>query len=198
MIEIPGIDCSIGLHYLGGNKRLYLKLLYDFYCDHHEDILKIRTALAAGEPEQAHRIVHTIKGIAATIGADSLCQIARALDTLFKQGGEEDPTAMIEQLENIMEPIMRELALLSESRYEVRSPRSVDPRILVSLMENLAQRLKEMDPLAEATVNELYRLLEGGPLAEHTHILMKQVANFDFEAAIKSLDELITVMEKNK
>ncbi|HRF56013.1 MAG TPA: response regulator [Campylobacterales bacterium] len=69
------IDASLGLSLLGGNKKLYLRVLNNFY----EDYAELR--LENMNDNDFKRAAHTIKGLAANIGASSLEQIAAELES---------------------------------------------------------------------------------------------------------------------
>lgn len=89
--EIMGLDMDQGIHHVGGNRALYCRLLNRFVNEHDDDIRRMETCLAAGDDEQAQRIVHTLKSTAATLGATELQRHAAALETaiLHKTTSEE-------------------------------------------------------------------------------------------------------------
>ncbi len=82
-IEIPlfkNIDIEVGLSYLAKNKRLYLKILNDFYENNKN--LKLENL----NEIELERTVHTIKGLSANIGALGLNSVAKELEyTLNKE-----------------------------------------------------------------------------------------------------------------
>ncbi|MBF0126162.1 MAG: Hpt domain-containing protein, partial [Magnetococcales bacterium] len=185
---LPGLDWSVGLRHMGGNPELLLKQLVNFHQDHGGDAGRIRQALAAGDLEHARRIAHTLKGIAGTIGATTLQQAAQELDGMLKTRQPDDPAGCLERLEEAMEPVMRGLATLRSA--PVGAPgrtAAPDPSTLVALRDRLTVLLQELDPHAEALAHELQRLAEGGPLEEHTRLLARQVADFEFEQALATL-----------
>jgi len=72
--EFKNIDTKVGLSHLAGNKKLYLKILGDFYANYNE----IR--LDELKDDEFKRVTHTIKGLSANIGATSLNLIAKDLE----------------------------------------------------------------------------------------------------------------------
>lgn len=64
--EFKTIDTSIGLSHMGRNKKLYLKILNDFYTNNKD--LKINNL----QNDELTRTIHTIKGLSSNIGAMSL------------------------------------------------------------------------------------------------------------------------------
>ena len=63
--KLVGIDIQAGLNRLGGNKKLYFKLLVMFYDNHRHAIKKIREPLQSyGDLNEAIMLVHAIEGAA--------------------------------------------------------------------------------------------------------------------------------------
>ena len=76
-IHLPSFDfvnSKKALIHLAGNKKLYLKILKDFY--HKYKDLKLDSLI----DEELLRIVHTIKGLSANIGADNLNKIVTEIE----------------------------------------------------------------------------------------------------------------------
>ena len=81
------LDVSMGLHNLNGNEQLYNKLLRRFADDNTQMGQQIRAAMDAGDKETAIRLVHTLKGLAATLGAPELSSVALAVEQILKSSG---------------------------------------------------------------------------------------------------------------
>ena len=81
-IEIPSfvnIDTKAGLFYMNHNKKLYLKILNDFYFNNKD--LKLVNL----DDKELERVAHTIKGISGNIGASSLATISNELETTLNK-----------------------------------------------------------------------------------------------------------------
>jgi polar amino acid transport system substrate-binding protein len=87
--ELPGIDLPWGLERIGGNKRLFLKLLREFAANHRNAIETIEKQLADGNREGARRELHTLKGVAGNIGARILQQEAGNLEQVLVAGKQD-------------------------------------------------------------------------------------------------------------
>jgi CheY-like chemotaxis protein/HPt (histidine-containing phosphotransfer) domain-containing protein len=82
LASFPGVDVASGLKRMGGRRELYVSVIREFhkdYCDAPEWLAK---ALKNGEREVIHRIAHTIKGLAANIGANNLQSAAENIEAL--------------------------------------------------------------------------------------------------------------------
>jgi HPt (histidine-containing phosphotransfer) domain-containing protein len=73
------IDTSLGLKYLNGNKKLYLKILNNFL-DRYKN-LKIE----ALNEEEFKDTIHTIKGLSSTLGMVSLSNLAGIIHRTYQR-----------------------------------------------------------------------------------------------------------------
>jgi HPt (histidine-containing phosphotransfer) domain-containing protein len=94
--SLPGFDLAAGLARLMGNKRLYRKLLLDFGANYGRVASEIRETLEVGDFEQAHSLVHNLKGLAGNLDATNLQAAAVAMEKLVK--GQTAETAPDEEL----------------------------------------------------------------------------------------------------
>ena len=79
------IDFELAIKKIGNNKALYNKLASDF-CNNFSDYPKqIKDALNERDYELAHRLAHTIKGVAGTFGAVFLYESSMMLESQLKR-----------------------------------------------------------------------------------------------------------------
>lgn len=78
--ELSGIDVDAGLMRVNGNEKLYRKLLSSFYQSNKNTKNEIEKAVEEGDFRLAERLVHTVKGVSATIGADKLAEVSQPLE----------------------------------------------------------------------------------------------------------------------
>ena len=79
LAALPGFNVAKGLTSLLDNSDNYLRLLRKFVSAHALDMSLLENCLAEDNPARARRVLHTLRGVAATLGAE---QIARAADQL--------------------------------------------------------------------------------------------------------------------
>jgi CheY-like chemotaxis protein len=84
--SLPGFDLQDGLKRLQGNEKLYRKLLLDFGAKYTQSATEIRQALDDQDFEQAHSLVHNLKGLAGNLAATHLQTAAVQLEKLVKGG----------------------------------------------------------------------------------------------------------------
>jgi signal transduction histidine kinase/CheY-like chemotaxis protein len=82
--SLPGFDLQAGLARLMGNKKLYRKLLLDFGANYGAVAGEIRKALAGKHFDQAHSLVHNLKGLAGNLEAANLQTAAVEMEKMVK------------------------------------------------------------------------------------------------------------------
>ena len=109
---ISPADQAAAVERFGGDARLYDDVVRDFVRQEADAPQRIRGALAQGDWATAQRACHTLKGLAATIGAMPLHDAAQALDTALR--GPPTPSAWPEMADAV-EQRMRELVAAREA-----------------------------------------------------------------------------------
>lgn len=89
-LRIDGIDTNAGLKRLGGKRERYQSLLRKFAARQAGTIDSIRASLSCGDIAAAERDAHSLKGSAATLGADILAEEAAKAEAAIKSGREVD------------------------------------------------------------------------------------------------------------
>ena len=187
--DLPGINLAAGLQRVGGNEKLFRKLLAEFYVDHGDDINEIRSSLSNGDNETAQRLAHTIKGVAATIGANDMNLKAKDLEAALKSGQFNNVDQLVEQLEQAMTPVLEGLATLvpAESGQAPETTESLSPEEALKLLDELAGLIEDMDPDAQERAEELATSIRGMMDKQLLKTLVKQVSEFEFDEATESL-----------
>jgi CheY-like chemotaxis protein len=85
LAALPGMNVTRGLSVLRGNAVKYLSLLGRLVTSHSGDMRLLTRDLAAGDHETALRLAHTLKGAAATLGADQVSERARVVELWLRQ-----------------------------------------------------------------------------------------------------------------
>lgn len=101
---------------LGGNKALLMRLLVKFHDNYLKSCDELEVFLSDGNMEEAHRLVHSIKGVSGNLGMDTLYRSSATLDILIKQGGKIPETAELSAFLRDMGHTLRELAVIFPER----------------------------------------------------------------------------------
>ena len=105
-LTIAEVDTVKGLHLCGGKQATYVALLRKFAATQGAMPQTTRQAIADNHYELASRTAHSLKGVAANLGADTCSRLAAALELATNNGGS------VPQLISLLEPLEQHLAAL--------------------------------------------------------------------------------------
>lgn len=144
--ELPGIDVAAGLKRVSNNKKLYEKILRAFILENKDFAAQFRQAMNMENQETVRRLVHTLKGMAGTIGAMSVYESAKTLELGMKQdpGAIEGPLRHLEkELNKVIEPLAMMLTPETDqlSATKDNTPANIEGKLTAAIS---IQRLKEL------------------------------------------------------
>ena len=185
--EIEGIDVAAGMRLTGGNRDRYDALLRKFVERQAGTVDAIRLALSAGDEGAAERAAHSLKGVAATLGAASLSATAAEAEAAIRTG--QDPERTLRALSLALDPLMKAIAAVwpPEADDGGAATPSGDPRTVVAPLAKLKQLLEADDGEASDYVIDAKSQLTGILTPAEITTLSTQVGNFEFDAALESL-----------
>ncbi|KQQ45789.1 histidine kinase [Duganella sp. Leaf126] len=103
-VPAPGIHSDAALQRMGGLTAVYLMALRGVDAEAARLTAQIEAARTAHDVQAVRAPLHTLKGLAGTIGAERLQALARLAELAFRQGGEEGWDRL--------EPVLAEAAAL--------------------------------------------------------------------------------------
>jgi len=158
------------------------KLRKEFMLSNKNSFAVISSALEKGDTKTAHRLAHTIKSAAGLIGEDFLAEIAAEAEIPLKNG--KMPTATVlsdleSELNRVLESIQIPELVFQSGNQDKESVEALFDR-LEPLLENLDTRCLKLLP-------ELQTIPQAA-------ILVRQMEDYDFSLASKSLRSLRKVL----
>ncbi len=109
--NIPGIDQARGLASVRGNMVLYEKLLKKFYEQYHGATADLKQLINACAIDDAKRAVHSIKGVAGSLGALRLQEESHQLEMALDRGA-PDLDHLLIRFEDALDEILSGLVAL--------------------------------------------------------------------------------------
>ena len=103
---IEGLDVRAGLRRVSGMKALYVKLLSGFVEQQRDITARLRRCLADGDMDKAFREAHSFKGLAHTIEAIEIRDIATDIETALASAKIETGLALLDRLEAGLRPLL--------------------------------------------------------------------------------------------
>jgi PAS domain S-box-containing protein len=190
--SLDGIDLASALQRLGGNEKLYRKILLKFREGHTESVEQIYQALDAGDIETAHRIAHTMKGLAGNLGADELQSAAEKVDREFKAEDLESVKGLLPAMENAL---LRVAQAIDSAWPPVQSDQAqevveFDKSLVSDLLARLEGLLRENDVESQDVLDELTAAVRNSRLQDDVRNIETQLSKYDFHRAFEELTKL--------
>jgi polar amino acid transport system substrate-binding protein len=110
--DLPGVDTAAGLKVARNDTGLYRRLLCMFRDRYADFDVRFRAAQADDDPEAATRLAHSLKGVAANLGAHALAEAAQQLERVSRAQPERIEAALAGLLVRL-QPITAALGELS-------------------------------------------------------------------------------------
>jgi two-component system, sensor histidine kinase and response regulator len=198
---LAGVDLSLGLQRMAGNRELYSRILKIFGSKYRDLPNQILQAIHQDNFQQAADLTHGIKGIAGNIGAQQAYETLQQLETALKKRESDDYQKWYrkanEQVGSVFTAIDAWVANLEACRNAADIAGESDGLRDVALDKNEAQKtiedlkgyLSDYNPDAL----ELLTRLEGLTQGRHREELRKireLVDELEFEAALDQLNAL--------
>jgi HPt (histidine-containing phosphotransfer) domain-containing protein len=189
--SLPGFNLAAGLERLMGNKRLYRKLLVDFGTKYTETAREIREALDAKDFDQAHSLVHNLKGLAGNLEATDLQTAAVEMEKLVKgqtakASSNKDIKQRFKELENALDQALnavRTLVSLDENKTTASSGEtiaSVPPELIKKVTEKIKAAVEMGDVMKIKSIAEELKS-ESDAVAPFCDELVRLAEDFDFD-----------------
>jgi PAS domain S-box-containing protein len=144
------VELDAALLRMGGERGLYGRICRQFVQDQAEAPGLIRQQLAQGRRPDARRLAHTLKGLAATVGATGLARSTAELEQAIDAGAAE--TVLSERLAEVGRDLAQALPELERLADEfdppagaIERPAEIDVAALMAGLETLARLLADND-----------------------------------------------------
>ena len=195
-VLISGIDVTAGLKRTGGNRQRYQTLLRKFAEQQAATGASIRAALANGDDATAERAAHSLKGAAATLGANGLSEAAAHAETAIRSGQKDGGAvqALCLALDRVLGNIR---AALPDSTGNGDGRAPGDPASVREPLIRLKRLLESNDGEAADFIIDAKTHLTGVLTPAEIKALADQVGNFDFDAALRSLSGIASRLSIN-
>ncbi|MFA6921002.1 MAG: response regulator [Gallionella sp.] len=185
--ELPGVNVAEGVRRMGGSLAAYYSVLEKFRGNQDRAATALIESLAAGDRETAERLAHTLKGVAGTLGAETIRQQASELETMIR-GGED--AAKIERLLSFLGEGLNALfaaidrVLESHRMTHQGAQPEPDAAEISSLLELLAGQLQLFDTQSHDTMEKITQRVKNTPGWQSFVKLDRYINAYDYENAL--------------
>lgn len=194
---IYGIDSHIGLQYTAGNVAVYCKILQKFAENHADSIRKIEQAVANHDILAAQHLIHTLKGLAGSLGAIALQGHLLSLEeSLAEQDSNVENTPSFNKLLSLSaQELDRVINNIQSILPSVDVP--LKPLMLFSvtetnqLLSTLLSKLLAFDSDADQQLDKILTGIEDQSLIDKLLLIRRQIAAYQFVDAANALKQLL-------
>ena len=185
MSGLTGISVKSGLAKVGGNRKLYRKLLSKFRRNYSFVADNIRYALEKEDLETATRLAHTIKGLAGNIGAQDLHLATMDLETALRKNVFSKTLDLV--LGSIANLEIQEPDPAENRPSAGQIPELIDSDRVFFFLNELRQFLEEDDFRAVRSLETFREFLPAGMAGDELADLEKHIEGYAFEEALETL-----------
>ena len=196
LAPIDGLDMARGLRQMMGKEGLYRNMLTKFVAGQGDAVARIAAALSQDFPD-AERQVHTLRGLAGSIGATALQEQVSALEQAIRSCTPgTDFAPLLAAVQEVLAPLVRALAEQLEQTATATTGTSAstaapfDQRQFQDVCARLAELLADGDSDASDWWHQHAVLLRAGLKARFGPI-EHALERYDFLAALDGLDKAI-------
>jgi HPt (histidine-containing phosphotransfer) domain-containing protein len=188
--SLPGFDLEMALHRLDGNHDLLARLLLGFAGEQSGALAQLDALLQAGDSAQAVILLHTLKGVAANLGAEALAEAARQLEEELKSGNvSASRQDFADALNAALDAIKTDIAPAQSAAGE----HAVDRELLAQVLNRLAPYLQEHELIPAELMESLHSLVRSDWPDKSLARLIRQVDHFDHDGALASVVQLAAI-----
>ena len=190
LAAVPGLDIVKGLKCMSGSRTLYEKILRTFLATQSNIVDEIRLAVERSDHARAEQLAHTLRGVAGTIGASAVQELAAELENCFKTRASHDQTnvklaALRTDLEILLPPLqaaLHEEASAAAAADEVPEP-AASSGDLRQLLDLVLANDTEANAILAGQAAAFRKRLGAGTFEE----LLSAIESFDYDGAASIL-----------
>jgi HPt (histidine-containing phosphotransfer) domain-containing protein len=208
--ERRGIDLAAAIGRMGGNGHVYLRTLQSFVNDLATMPDQLTSLLQQGRFDESKRLMHTFKGLAATLGIRPLASLAADAErALGSAGVPTQHEALVEQLRILVASTLRDIGHVAEAMHQElemanslpgafnngEAPEPADVPGLQRSLDELTSLLRGADMRA-LEVFEKLKLTHAASIQEALRPLDEAMTDLDFDRALAQCQALKTGLSK--
>jgi PAS domain S-box-containing protein len=188
ILAISELDTRQGLAVVKGDLDKYQRLLRLFAHTHGEDLKQVQAYLVDGQLDQAKRISHCLKGVAGTLGAKTVADLAAKLDKAIADNGD---LAVCTELAVLCDSELAHLLRAIEALPLQSVPDAIDEEIDAENMQQIVAALSSLLAIGDAQASPMARQYAGllrAKLGGSYAQFARQIDTFDYQAALSTLN----------
>ena len=202
--DAAGVDITTALGRLGGKVEVYQRMLRSFVTDLAAMPAQLRSQVEAGDLSAACRLMHTLKGLAGTLGASSLAAHASHGEQRLGANPTTADAAVAGQATcdaiaaaaPALQALWRALQTGAGTDNPAAAPGALDAGALVASLGVIAEQLRNADMAATDAMADLLRGLDGAT-GTQLQPLDDAIGALDFDRALQLCNQWITELTES-
>ena len=183
-IVIPDLDIQSGIRRFGDNEDFYKKMLRKFIFSNNQTCVKLQELINKKDFEEAHLLIHTLKGESGNIGAEKVSKLSRQVELSLLS---KDVVGIDKEIE-LLDTSLNEISMALNKYFKDASVISdIDNHMVQELIKKLSEYLNLKNPKAFDIIDELSLMGIGKPDID---AINNAVNKDDIEKAVLLLDKL--------
>jgi len=191
--DIPGLNIENALRRFNNKKELYLNILEKFYLNYRQSCSEIRKKFEEEDFNTAYRLVHTLKGLIGSIGANNLFALAELVENSIEERDHKKFIEEIKKLDAAMQELFSNITAKLDFSVKIKTG-SINIELLKKIIPNFKQCLKENNPNAKALLKDMESAGLFGAVFDE---LVNKTNKYDFENAIILTDKIEETLNLN-
>lgn len=198
--DLPGIDIEIGMKRLGGNRKLFYKLLTEFAQQYHDSAEQIHRAIENHDIKEAVLITHNLKGVTAIISASDAFKAVSDLNKSLHRKKDSYINQNLHKYETCLSVLIKSIRSLDKKDESVsvkadnfRTDLNREEWLSISsMLSELNDYIEQHNPKAETCLASFKARLG----SSHEDILQmeKQISQYNYRGAEKTLTHFKDIM----
>ncbi|MFD2167683.1 response regulator [Thalassotalea euphylliae] len=188
--DIEGLDTKNALLRMGGNTELFIKLLDKFTKTQANAVDEIKHAIDKNQCKDAERIAHTLKGVAANIGATKLAAAAKEVEHALSLENTDIAALLKQTSTELAQTITNINAASVENTAAETSCHQASAEEIATQLQQLFEEIEDFD----ANAQETWRTLSSGLGSSVDDSLKAKIKdaldNYDFDQAEQLLQNI--------
>jgi len=185
--DLIGIDTDIGMKQVAGDPQKYKKLLLKFIDNQKDAVHKIQQSIDTENNEKAIRLVHTLKGVSAIIGANQIVAQSEIIEDQLKKNNMKEARINLKVLDQLLKNTIQSIILIKDKAMKKASSESFDIQKLKNQIEVLKTYLHEDDSKSENVIDDILVIVNGTSLENQFKEIQDDIIDLEYEYAIEKL-----------
>jgi len=177
--QFEHLNTKFGLSICNNNERVYLKVLATFYDSNRNFTQDLLTSYNNADKLTSKRMIHTLKGVAGTIGAEMLMDKANNFLINFEQLSNTDFLIMVDSIKEILDPIIEEIydkVIIKKQSESIEKDDTISEKDMGNFVSKMKELIKLFEDFDYESVNKLEEIMEIKGAKSNPYI--KQITQF--------------------